>query len=171
MPEHSSSSASRGQARRALIAKMGRYAAGSAVATVCSEVTFLALYGGFSAAPAIASGFGWLAGAAPNYWLNRSWTWRRRGRPSLTGEVLPYAGIILGTLLLAAVATSAVDATLSGSQVSDRVRLVLVGGTFLVVYGVVFVLRFVLLDRLFRRAPEPVARAETVGQVSAQESG
>lgn len=29
-------------------------------------------------------------GAIPNYIVNRYWTWQKRGRSSLTGEVLPF---------------------------------------------------------------------------------
>jgi putative flippase GtrA len=124
-----------------------RYGAGSVVATVCSEITFVVLYGVFGATTTVSSVLGWLAGAVPNYWLNRSWTWGRRGRPSLTGEVLPYALVVLVTLGLAITATAAADAALSGAH--GWVRTVLVGGTFLLVYVVMFLLRFVLFDRLF----------------------
>lgn len=139
--------------RRELGGRVLRYAAGSVVAASCSEAAFLLVYGPLHATPALAAGIGWLAGAVPNYWLNRSWTWRRTGRPSLTRELLPYASIVLGTLLLAVVATSIADAALTGGGASTGLRVGLVGVTFLGVYGVVFLLRFFLLDRLFRRAP------------------
>ncbi len=155
--------------RRELGSKIFRYAAGSVLAAVCSEATFLLLYGAFQATPAVASGIGWLAGAVPNYWLNRTWTWRRRGRPSLTRELLPYVAIVLGTLLIAVVATSAADAALAGGQVSEGVRVGLVGGTFLAVYGGVFLLRFFLLDQLFRRAPDSPPSG-SVDSVSAKKS-
>lgn len=144
---------------RGLGGRVARYAAGSVVATVCSEVAFLLLYGSLGAAPAVASVGGWLAGAVPNYWLNRSWTWQRRDRPSLTRELAPYAAIVLVTLGLAALATTAADRVFAAAGVSSHARLVLVGGTFLAVYGAVFVLRFVLFDRLFR-VPGTVASEE-----------
>src|SRR5437867_2587093 len=84
-----------------LIGKMLRYGTGSIVATVCSEVTFLILYGPVEASSTVSSVLAWTAGALPNYWLNRSWTWGRRGRPSVARELVPYAAIILGTLGLA----------------------------------------------------------------------
>ncbi len=155
--------------RGELRAKVLRYAAGSVVATVCSEVTFLVLYGPLGARPAVASGLGWLAGAVPNYWLNRSWTWRRRGRPSLIREVLPYAAIVLVTLLVAAAATSVVDSLLDGGHSPAGVRLVLVGGTFLAVYGAVFLLRFFLLDQLFRRGQAGIPSGR-IGRPSAEET-
>ncbi len=142
--------------RRALDAKVWRYVTGSVVATLCSEVAFLLLYGALHAAPVVASALGWLAGAVPNYWLNRTWAWGRRGRPDLVGELLPYVSIVLSTLLLASVATSVVHDALVDT--GHGLRTVLVGGTFLAVYGVVFVLRFLLLDRLFERAAAAPAR-------------
>ena len=134
-----------------LVAKVLRYAAGSVLATVCSEVAFLVLYGGVHSTAAVASVVGWLAGALPNYWLNRTWTWGRRGRPSLLREVLPYVAIILATVVIAVVTTSYVDGALTDSQTSSALRVGAVGGTFLGVYAVVFVLRFFLLDQLFGR--------------------
>jgi putative flippase GtrA len=135
-----------------LVGKILRYAAGSGVATVCTETTFIVLYGPLGAAPAVASCVAWFAGAVPNYWLNRSWTWRRRGRPSLLHEVLPYVAIILVTLFIAILATSSVDHLISGHHVAAGVRVTVVAGTYLAVYGVMFLLRFFLLDSLFRRA-------------------
>jgi putative flippase GtrA len=134
------------------VGKVLRYAAGSVVATVCSEATFVLFYGGLRATPAIASCVAWFAGAVPNYWLNRTWTWKRRGKPSFTREVLPYLAIILITLLIAVLATSTVDDMVSSGPVGARVRVAAVGGTYLGVYGVMFLLRFFLLDSLFRRA-------------------
>jgi putative flippase GtrA len=125
------------------------YAAGSVVATASSEATLLLCYGVLGLSAAVSSVVAWLAGAAPNYWLNRTWTWGRRGRPSLRRELLPYVAIIVTTVVLAALATGAVDRWLRASASSSTTRLVLVGGTFLGVYVVMFVVRYVLLDRLF----------------------
>jgi putative flippase GtrA len=126
-----------------------RYVGGSVVAAACSEVTLVVLYGLLHLAPGPASCLAWVAGAVPNYWLNRSWTWRRRGRPDLRREVLPYVVIILTTLLLAALLTAGVDRWARDTATGDTARVVLVAGTFLAVYVAMFLLRFALLDRLF----------------------
>ena len=147
-----------------LLSKLLRYASGSAVATVSSEVTFVLLYGPLHVTPAWASLVAWLAGAVPNYWLNRSWTWRRSGRPGLRDELLPYLTIIGLTLLLATIATRWADRWLHSVDTGATVRVVLVAAVFLGVYVVMFLLRFVLLDRLFSRlnardcAPEATPR-------------
>jgi putative flippase GtrA len=135
--------------RRVRLRMLSRYVAGSVVATASSEGALLLCYGLLHLSPAMSSVVAWLAGAVPNYWLNRSWTWGRRGRPSLRRELLPYAVIILATVVLAALATEAVDRWLRDDSASSTTRVVLVGGTFLGVYVVMFVVRYVLLDRLF----------------------
>jgi putative flippase GtrA len=134
-----------------LVPKLLRYFTGSVVATVCSEVVFVVLYGALGIGTAWSSVLSWLAGAIPSFWLNRSWAWQRTGRPSLRREVLPYVAIILTTLLLATVLTHVADVWLHHRGVSSSVRVTLVAGVFLGTYVLVFGLRFLLLERLFRR--------------------
>ena len=155
MPTPVSTAASPGERRRPRVGLLARYAGGSVIATVCSEVTFVVLYGLLDVATTWASVLAWLAGAVPNYWLNRNWAWQRRGRPSLRREVLPYVVIIVATLLLATVLTRLADAWLRDAGVARTLRVVLVAAAFLGVYVVVFVLRFFLLERLFGRLPGP----------------
>ncbi len=131
--------------------KLVTYAGGSAVATGCSELTLLVVYGLWHAPAATASLLAWLAGAIPNYWLNRTWTWRRRGRPSVRWEVLPYAVIIGLTLLLAVLATKTADWAMRSAGVAPSTRVAVVAVVFLGVYVVMFAVRFLLLDRMFGR--------------------
>jgi putative flippase GtrA len=105
--------------------------------------------------------FAWLAGAVPNYWLNRSWTWRRTGRPGLRDELLPYAAIIGLTLLIATVATQLVDTWLRSLHTDDTLRVTAVGAAFFGVYVVMFGVRFVLLDGMFGRLRTQGSSPET----------
>ncbi len=134
-------------------AKVWRYTGGSVIAAGCSELTLLLLYGAVGLSPGWSSTLAWVAGALPNYWLNRSWAWQLRGRPDVLREVLPYAAIVALTLVLAIASTRAVDEALRASGTASESRVLLVAATFLGVYVVVFFLRFVLLDRLFSRSP------------------
>lgn len=140
-----------GGAAGAVVPKLLRYAAGSGVATLSSEAAFVVLYGLLHLPPGLTSVLAWLAGAVPNYWLNRSWTWRRTGRPGLRDELLPYVTIIGLTLLIATMATRAADHWLHGLDADDTVRVIAVAAVFLGVYVVMFVVRFFLLERLFGR--------------------
>lgn len=146
---------------RTTLGKALRYGAGSIVATVCSEVAFLAMYGLLSTSTTWASIVGWLAGAVPNYVLNRSWAWGLRGRPSLRRELLPYIVIVLVTLVLAVVMTNLADRVVDGLDISDLARTLIVGAVFLGVYAVMFVLRFFLFDRLFTQQPRATSQPTT----------
>lgn len=134
-----------------------RYAAGSVVATVCSEVALIAAYGLFDADAQAATVAGWVAGAIPNYVLNQRWAWRDRGKSDkpLT-EAAWYWGVTAVTATLAILATSGVDAVVS-PHITDRGdRAVLLGGVYLAVYGVVFVVKYIIFDRwVFGRTPTP----------------
>jgi putative flippase GtrA len=146
------------EAPRDLRGKAVRYLGGSVVAAGCSELTLVVLYGLLHVRPGPASVAAWVAGAVPNFWLNRSWAWRRRGRPDVRREVLPYVLIVLTTLALATVLTGVVDHAARQAAVGSTTRVLLVAGTFLGVYVGVFVLRFVLLDRLFTRLDRQAGR-------------
>lgn len=136
---------------RRWLMKILKYAGGSAIATVCSEAAFVLMYGVLDTSTTVASVVGWLAGAIPNYWLNRHWAWGRTGRPSFKREILPYAVIVLTTLVLATLLTGAADPLLTHLGVAHSVRVALVAIVFLAVYGLMFILRFFLFDRLFAR--------------------
>jgi hypothetical protein len=65
--------------------------------------------------------------------------------------VVPYVTVVLATLLLAVATTHAVAARLTAAGAGHREREAAVAAAFFGVYVVAFLLRFVLLDRLFTR--------------------
>ena len=133
--------------------KLWTYTAGSVIAAGCSELVLVVCYAVLHWPAAVSAVVAWFGGAVPNYWLNRRWTWRRTGRPDVRREVLPYVAIILATLVLAALATRAVDMALADSGIAARTTLVAV--TVLGVYVLMFLVRYLLLDRLFGRLDRP----------------
>lgn len=82
--------------------------------------------------------------ALPAYLMSRYWVWRVDGRPSLRTEVIPFWTIALLGLLASTATAAAADALF------DRPIMISVGS--MVGYFVVWVLKFVILDRLFDRA-------------------
>ncbi|MGH3877813.1 MAG: GtrA family protein [Actinophytocola sp.] len=128
----------------------GRYTAASVIAGVISELVFLVAYW-FEAAPVVASVVAFVAGAVPNYLMNRRWAWRRTGTPHPVRETLPYAVIIVSTALVAILATTLADRWVVEHVGSHGWQVVLVGAAFLGTYGVMFVLKFVLFDKLIFR--------------------
>ncbi len=128
--------------------RLFRYAAGSGVAALASEVTFVLVFGVAHAATVVATVAAFLAGALPNWVLNRRWAWSRRDRVDVRHEVLPYTAIVLGALVITTAATTFVN-SLTG-DLSHWAAVALVDGTFVAVTGGLFVTKFVLFDRVFR---------------------
>lgn len=129
--------------------KLGRYTAGSVVAGICSEATFLLLYGTGLAGPRVASAVAFLAGAIPNYVLNRRWTWQRRGRADLVRELAPYVVTVLTSALAAAIVTSLVERRVADLALSRPMQVAAVTISFAATYGVLFIAKFVVFERLF----------------------
>ncbi|TDW89581.1 GtrA-like protein [Kribbella pratensis] len=117
-----------------------KYSASSVIATVVSQLAFALCYW-FGTAAIVASLVAWVSGAVPNYLLNRRWTWGR------SGQKLPYTIIVVGSAVMAAVVTSVTDHLVQPLE-SHAWQTVLVTGSYLATYAVLFIVKFVLFDRL-----------------------
>jgi putative flippase GtrA len=135
---------------------MSRFVVASAVATGISQLVFLTSYS-LGTAPEVATVLAWLAGVIPNFLLNRR-TWGGGGRAALRGEILRYGAISVVTAVLAALATSNTEPLAHALFPTTRpAQVIIVYGAYVGTYGVMFVAKFFLIDRLVftarRRAP------------------
>lgn len=100
-----------------------------------------------------ANAFAAIVAALPAYLLSRYWVWQVDGRPSLWVEVVPFWAIALLGLVASTATAAAAD------SLFDEPLMISVGS--LVGYFIIWVLKFLILDRLFDRAaarrPAPVA--------------
>jgi putative flippase GtrA len=119
------------------------------VATVVSQLAFALCYW-FGTAAIVATLVAWFAGAVPNYVLNRRYTWGR------SGQKLPYTIIVIGSAVTAAVVTSVTDHLVQPIE-SHALKTVLVSGSYLATYAILFIVKFVLFDRLVFAKPASVA--------------
>jgi len=122
-----------------------RYSASSVVATVVSQLAFALCYW-FGSAAIVATLVAWLAGAVPNYVMNRRWAWGRGG------QLLPYAIIVIGTAATAALVTTVTSHLVQGID-SHAWKTLLVTGSYFGTYGVLFILKFLLFDRFVFAKP------------------
>jgi putative flippase GtrA len=145
--------------RRPLAIRLARFTAGSLVAAAISEAVFVLVYGPAGAGPRVAAVVAFFAGAIPNWGLNRRWTWQRRGRPGLRRELLPYAAVVISTALAATALTGLTDGWVKSLGAPRTIQVGLVAIAFLVPYGAVFLLKFLLFERLVFSDPlrSPVA--------------
>jgi putative flippase GtrA len=125
-------------------ARFSRYTAGSVVAFATSEVTLILCFGTGLMGAALASVVAFLAGAIPNYMLNRSWVWKRRGPVPIRRELVPYVLVSLATLVIGALATSFAAAIAPGGH---RTQTLFVAIAYFVSYGVLFVAKFAVYQQ------------------------
>lgn len=134
-----------------LIGKLLRCAAVSAQTTALSLTILLILVRfvgiGAVAANIIASS----VGIGPSYALNRRWVWKRRGRSRVVREVLPFWIFSLAGLAASSAAVGAAART--AAAWTPTTRSLFVGAANLAAFGGLWVLQFVLLDRVIFRGP------------------
>jgi putative flippase GtrA len=147
--------------RRPLAVRFAKFTAGSAVAAAVSEIAFILAYGPIDAGPRVAGVVAFVAGAVPNWGLNRRWTWRRRGRPRLGREVLPYVAVVILTAVAATALGGVADGWVRGLDAPRSLQVGLVAMAYLLPYGAVFLLKFVLFDRVV--FSDPPLRSPTAG--------
>lgn len=137
-----------------------RYAATSGVATLLSLSTFAVAYRLLHLGPRAASVAAFAAGFVVNFTGSRFWAWARRHRQGLGRDALSYALVAVTTAAAAAGSTSLADWYGRRLHISENQRTVLVESAYFATYAAVFLVKFMLLDRLLF-APRP-ARSPAV---------
>jgi putative flippase GtrA len=127
--------------------KVTRYAIGSIVALVTSVVVF-AVLDWLGVHTAIDSAAAFIAGAVPNWVLNRKWAWKMEDRADFMREIVAY---IVISLLVWGASSWATGWTQNwvNHHVSpgNGLRVILVTGAYVVVQAVFFVAKFVIYDK------------------------
>jgi putative flippase GtrA len=128
-----------------LRARVTRYTLGSIVAAATSAIVFAILYvlgAGTTACSVVA----FIAGAIPNWILNRRWAWRIEGRIAFGREVLAYVIVSVLTLFVTAETTAWTQRHVQSIPAHHGIRALLVTGSYLAVFAVLFVARFTVYE-------------------------
>jgi putative flippase GtrA len=135
-----------------LFSRLRRCMSVSVVTTTISIVIIVVATNVFALAAAVANVIATSVATVPSYHLNRRWTWARRERSDLWREVIPFwflafCGLALSTVTVAIAASWTAHAHLSPALRTGAVLIGHLGG-----FGLLWILQFVLLDRvLFAR--------------------
>ena len=116
-----------------------RYALVAAVNVVVGQTLLLALQGamGPSWANVLAVGLS----SVPAYYMNRAWVWGKRGKSHWKKEVLPFWLFTIAGLVLSTIAIAIVHRFTDGKLIINFIQLV--------AFGILWVVRFFVLDKLF----------------------
>ncbi len=128
-----------------LSARITRYTLGSVVAAATSAIVFAILYvmgAGTTACSIVA----FLAGAIPNWILNRRWAWRVQGRVAFGREIVAYVIVSALTLFITAETTAWTQRHVQSIPAHHGIRVLLVTASYLAVFAVLFVARFTVYE-------------------------
>ena len=133
-----------------------RYAAGSLISTVISQIALVTAYGVLNASAAVASIVAFVVGTVPNYLLSKAWVWRGQ-KVSHRRLVGSYILVMAVTNIIAIAMTLALDACVRAHVRSGAPRTMLLSLAYVTSYGLMFVIKYLLFDGLLfrRRAAAP----------------
>jgi putative flippase GtrA len=135
-----------GRARESEFAgRITRYAIGSVVALITSIVVFALLYVmgvGTTGCSIIA----FVAGAVPNWILNRRWAWQIRGQVAFLREIVGYVVISMVALVSSSAATGWTQTQVQGIPAHHGIRVLLVTGAYVAVQALLFVAKFLVYE-------------------------
>lgn len=138
--------------------KLLRYAAVSGVATTISQIVLATLVATRATGAVTANVIATMVGTVPSFELNRRWVWGKRGRRSLSAEVVPFAIISAAGLALSSLAVAIASHAVDGFATTSRTLIIQLSS--LTAFGIVWLVQFVMLDRvLFRHRVGPTRDA------------
>jgi putative flippase GtrA len=127
------------KARSTLGLRFGRFAVAAIAAFVTTEVVLTICAGPLHLSATYASLIAWFSGALVSYVLSR-WAWKRKGRPSLLRETLPFWVVSAMVVAILFVATKFAYHAASWLNLTGVERVLFVD----LVYGVANICTFVL---------------------------
>jgi len=123
--------------------RIARFAISSMVSAITSAIVFAALYVvGFSTTVCSITAF--VAGADPNWTMNRRWTWKVEGKVAVGREVIAYVLISASTLVILSLVTAWTHRHVQGIPAGHGIRVLLVTASYFGVLAILYGVRFFL---------------------------
>ncbi len=141
--------------------KLFRYSMVSVVSVIVYEILLLITLGLLHWRTARSANlFAVCISAIPSYYLNRAWAWGKSGRSHLMKEVVPFWGMALLGLVFSTWATDFAKSFADDFTEAHLVRTFIVMFAGLAAFGVLWVAKFVILNKvLFVHRPEQLPEA------------
>ncbi|MCL4422041.1 MAG: GtrA family protein [Actinobacteria bacterium] len=129
--------------------KVVKYSMVSVVSTIVSQAVLFLTYGVLRLWPAVACNIvANVVAAVPSYYLNRNWAWGKSGRSHLFKEVLPFWASSLAGMALSIMTVDFAQRFAQSNNLSHLAASVLVNTANLTAFGVLWLAKFILYNRL-----------------------
>lgn len=141
--------------------RMVRYTAVSAISALTSLIVLTIVFGVLRLWTEVYSAlFANIVAGVPSYFLNRQWVWGKRGRSHLWREVIPFWAMSLLGIGFALVTSSLAHSYAVNHHLDHLARTLLVDGANIAAFGLLWVLKFLLFNRLFAQIADVEVGAE-----------
>jgi putative flippase GtrA len=120
----------------------------SVVSTTVSLTTLVLATVVFGIPAAIANIVATTLATFPSYHLNRRWTWGRRDRSDPWRETLPFWILAFSGLALSTIAVGLADSWAASMHLAPTIRTAAVLGAHLSGFAALWIVQFILLDRV-----------------------
>jgi putative flippase GtrA len=136
--------------------KLARYTMVSGISAGVSFVVLAIVYGALRLWSEVPSTlFANIVAGVPSYYLNRMWVWGKTGRSHLMKEVIPFWVMSITGILLSMLTASLARSFAETHHLRHLERTVLVLGANISAFGILWVLKFLILNRLFAHEAAP----------------
>jgi len=134
--------------------KLIKYASVSVISTICSQVVLLLTFGVFRVMSEVpANVLANVVATFPSYSLNRKWVWGKGGQSHFWGEVVPFWALSFLGLGFSSLAVWGAGALARHHHLDHVVTSALVNGANLVSFAILWIVKFIVYERLFHVAP------------------
>ena len=128
--------------------RIWKYASVSIISTFVTQVVLFLTYHVLTVGSAMECNvIATVVASVPAYYLNRSWTWGKKGRSKVWGEVVPFWSIALIAMVLSTVAVGVAAHNADRISHGSLERALLVNGANLVTYAILWTVRYMVLNR------------------------
>src|SRR5579862_4335121 len=130
--------------------KLFRYSMVSVVSTIVSFGVLAILYGALNKGGEVTDTVvANMVATIPSYYLNRNWAWGNSGRSHLTREVLPFWAMAVAGIVFSIFTSSEARHLGQVHHFHHLGKTVLVLGANFLAFGILWVLKFLLFNKLF----------------------
>lgn len=134
--------------------KMVRYTLVSVISVVVSQIVLLLLFGAFHWTARSANIAACAVATVPSYELNRKWAWGKHGKSHFWKEVAPFWGLAFLGLAFSTWSADFAESSVQRHHYSHSVQTVVVAFAALAAFGVLWVGKFVIFNKvLFKSHP------------------
>ena len=133
--------------------KMVRYSLVSVISVIVSQVVLFFAQSFWSARTSNIIAV--CVSAVPSYYLNRAWAWGKTGKSHLMKEIVPFWSLALLGLVFSTWAADFADSTARHHMGSDLGVKLVVNAAALAAFGVLWIGKFFIFNRLMFVHPEP----------------